>query len=69
MLELIPTFNFKSYFMEERHMNHKWYFNCIGGVMVSVFFPSVVDSGIEPSLIKDYVIYICCFNAKLPALR
>jgi len=55
--------------MEERHMKHKWSFNCIGGVMVSVLFPSAVDSGIEPSLIKDYVIYICCFNAKLPALR
>ena len=55
--------------MEERHMKHKWSFNCISGVMVSVLFPSAVDSGFEPSLTKDYTIYICCFSAKLSALR
>ena len=55
--------------MEERHMKHNWYFNCIGGVMASVLFPSAVDSGFEPCLTKDYKIYMFYFTAKLSALK
>jgi hypothetical protein len=39
--------------------------------MVSVLASSVVDRGFEPwsGQIKDYEISICCFSAKLAALR
>ena len=39
--------------------------------MVSVLASSVVDCGFEPRSrqIKDYAISICCFSAKLAALR
>ena len=39
--------------------------------MVSVLASSVVDRGFEPpsGQMKDYEIGICCFSAKLAALR
>ena len=39
--------------------------------MVSVLAPSAVDRGFEPrsGQTKDYNIGICCFSAKLAALR
>ena len=45
--------------------------NRIGDVMVSVLASSAVDRGFEPrsGQIKDYKIGICCFSAKLAALR
>ena len=44
---------------------------CIGGVMGSVLASTVVDHGFEPqsAQAKDYEIDICCFSAKLTALR
>ena len=43
----------------------------IAGVMVSVLASSVVNRGFEPRLgqTKDFQIGICCFSAKLTALR
>ena len=45
--------------------------NCIGGVMVSVFASSAVDRGFEPrsDQTKDYKFGICCFSGKHAALR
>ena len=45
--------------------------NRIAGVMVSVLTSSTVNCEIEPpsSQTKDYKIAICCFSAKLAALR
>jgi hypothetical protein len=42
-----------------------------GGVMVSMFASSAVDRGLESwsGQTKDYKIDICCFSAKLAALR
>ena len=46
-------------------------YNCIGGIMVSVFASSAVYRGFEPGSgqTKDYKIGICCFSAKHTALR
>ena len=43
------------------------FIHCIGGVMVTVFATSAVDSGFDPlsSQTKDYEIGICCFSAVL----
>jgi hypothetical protein len=48
-----------------------YFFNCIGGVMISVLASSVVDRGFEFRLghTKDYKIGICCFSTKQAALR
>ena len=45
--------------------------NRIADVMVSVLASSVVDRGFEPRLgqTKDFQIGICCFSARLTALR
>ena len=48
-----------------RSLNH------IGGILVSVLTSSVVDRGFDPRSrqTKDYKIGICCFSARLAALR
>jgi hypothetical protein len=45
--------------------------NCIVSVMVSMLALSAVDRGFEPQSgqTKDYKIGICCFSAKIAALR
>ena len=48
-----------------------YFFNCIGGVMISVLASSAVDRGFQFRLgqTKDYKIDICCFSTKHAALR
>jgi hypothetical protein len=45
--------------------------NCIGGIVVSVLASTAVDHGFKPWLgqTTNYKIGICCFSAKLAALK
>jgi hypothetical protein len=62
VLDFVFTSEFSLIFKDENH---------IGGVMVSMLSSSAVDRGFEPrsGQTKDYGIGICCFSAKLSALR
>jgi hypothetical protein len=49
----------------------KFYFDHIGGALVSLFVSSAVDRGLEAQSgkTKDYKIGMCCFSAKHATLR
>jgi hypothetical protein len=49
----------------------KFYFDHIGGALVSLFVSSAVDRGLEArsGKTKDYKIGMCCFSAKHATLR